>query len=153
MQLRTTELPGAAAAQRAGKQLGTGGHASCRTFCNHGAFAHRRWAATRAKWQQACFAQPRLTSPTTAGTSPGWRPPQTGWGLGEHASGRAVVVHASTHGLCGPRRRSSGWAAPGSALAAFCDGQGSAVPSVAKGCGRPSPVNANADTTVTSQHI
>ena len=39
VQLPTTGLLGAAAAQRAGKQLGTGAHASCRTSCNGGACA------------------------------------------------------------------------------------------------------------------
>ena len=45
VQLRTTGLLGAAASQRAGTQLGKGGHASCRAFCTGGASAPGMGAA------------------------------------------------------------------------------------------------------------
>ena len=59
-----------------------------------------------------------------------------------------LVSHASTHSLCGPRRRSSGYCRQ--RACAFCDGGGSTVPSGRKGLGRSSRVSA--DTRVTSQY-
>ena len=57
-------------------------------------------------WQASRFAQPRLTGPTTADTSPGWRPPEAERGLAEHATGRAelrvVAVPGGPRELCLP---------------------------------------------------
>ena len=47
-------------------------------------------------WQASRFAQPRLTGPTTADTSPGWRPPEAERGLAEHATGRAELRVVAT---------------------------------------------------------
>ena len=57
LQLQTAGLLGPATAQRAGKQLGTGGHASCRMFCTGGACAPGMGAAMGGAAGSTCKSQ------------------------------------------------------------------------------------------------
>ena len=60
--------------------------------------------------------------PATAGANPGWRPLEAERGLAEHARQHAQPLWSSPDEL-----------RVGSALVAFCDGEGSTVPSGRRG--------------------
>ena len=154
---------GAAAAQRAGRQLGTGGHASCRTSCRGGACAPGIGAWTGgdpSKVAASVFCTTTLSRPHQRLYQPWVAAPRSGAGArmvrertscatrrSDSSFQRPPISHASTHSRCGPRRRSSGQAARlrRSAMAR-------AAPSlvVEEDCGRPSRVSG--ETRVTSQH-
>ena len=115
---------GAAAAQRAGRQLGTGGHASCRTSCRGGACAPGIGAWTGgdpSKVAASVFCTATLSRPHQRLYQPWVAAPRSGAGArrarertscatrrSDSSFQRPPISHASTHSRCGPRRRSSG---------------------------------------------
>ena len=101
---------GAAAAQRAGKQLGTGGHASCRTSCRGGACAPGIGAWTGgdpSKVAASVFCTATLSiGPTSVCTSPGWQLlGAEPLGLAWHANGRAARRGGATRRSSARRSR------------------------------------------------
>ena len=112
---------GAAAAQRAGRQLGTGGHASCRTSCRGGACAPGIGAWTggnQSKVAASVFCTATLSRPHQRLYQPWVAAPRSGAGARmarertscatRRSDSSLPISHASTHSRCGPRRRSSG---------------------------------------------
>ena len=114
----------AAAAHLAGRQLGTGGHASCRTSCKCGACAPGMGAWTGgdpSKVAASVFCTTTLSRPHHRLYQPWVAAPRSGAGArkarertscatrrSDSSFHRPPVSHASMHSLCGPRRRSSG---------------------------------------------